>query len=387
MKEFEVGDKVKITDCNTNKMVGVEGTIVYVSAKDDLFNYLLRISTDDYKDVGWRIAEGYGCADIPYGLVADYEDDDRYTFWWVAPSEIESVEDEGEEMKSFELGETVRHKPTNCTGKIVYIEKNDAVPYLVRFDADSPYGWGMIENRDNVMHLPQSLIDDYIDEEDYKFWWSPAAFLEHVVTADKEEDEGEEKEVEEFHTNDRVYHTNFSSKGTIVYIDEGGTAPYLVRFDADVPDGWLMSNNKANFMQLPQKLYDTYKSNNDYCFWWATAAFLTHVKDEETTVDNEKMQHDIQKQLDEIVDKVDSEVGACEDTKYHDTHYKSCAIEPIEAMQVLLSKEQFKGFLLGNVLKYRLRAGHKDNALSDIDKAVRYEQWLTEFEEKGVITL
>lgn len=268
MKEFEVGDKVKITDCNTNKMVGVEGTIVYVSAKDDLFNYLLRISTDDYKDVGWRIAEGYGCADIPYGLVADYEDDDRYTFWWVAPSEIESVEDEGEEMKSFELGETVRHKTTNCTGKIVYIEKNDAVPYLVRFDADSPYGWGMIENRDNVMHLPQSLIDDYIDEEDYKFWWSPAAFLEHVVTADKEEE-------------------------SILSSDE----------------------------------------------------------------------------------------------KYHDKHYSACVVEPIIAMQHILTAEQFKGFLMGNAIKYRLRAGYKDDAKADIEKALRYEQWLKEFEEKGVITL
>lgn len=293
MKAFEVGDKVKIIDCNNDKMIGAEGTIVYVNTKCDINTYLLRISTDKYKDIGWRIEDGYGCACLPYGLVADYEDDARYTFWWVFPSEIALVED----------------------------------------------------------------------------------------------DEGEEKEMKEFHTNDRVYHTNFSSKGTIVYIDEGGSAPYLVRFDEDVPDGWLMSNNMANFMQLPQKLYDTYKSNNDYSFWWATAASLEHIKDEETTADNEDMQHDIQKQIDEIVDKVCIAVGADEDTKYHDTHYKSCVIEPIEAMQVFLSKEQFKGFLLGNALKYRLRAGHKDNALSDIDKAVRYEQWLKEFEEKGVITL
>lgn len=293
MKAFEVGDKVKIIDCNTDKMIGAEGTIVYVNTKCDINPYLLRISTDKYKDIGWRIEDGYGCSCFPYGLVADYEDDDRYTFWWVSPSEIALVED----------------------------------------------------------------------------------------------DEGEEKEMKEFHTNDRVYHTNFSSKGTIVYIDEGGIAPYLVRFDEDVLDGWLMSNNRNNFMQVPQKLYDTYKSNNDYCFWWATASSLEHIKDEETTTNNEKMRHDIQKQLDGIIDKVGIAVGVDEDTKYHDTHYKSCAIEPIEAMQVLLSKEQFKGFLLGNALKYRLRAGHKDNALSDVDKAVRYEQWLKEFEEKGVITL
>lgn len=72
---------------------------------------------------------------------------------------------------------------------------------------------------------------------------------------------------------------------------------------------------------------------------------------------------------------------------YHDKHYNGCIIEPILLMQWHLTKEQFEGFLLGNIIKYRVRAGHKDDAKKDIDKAMRYEQWLREFQEKGTITL
>lgn len=72
---------------------------------------------------------------------------------------------------------------------------------------------------------------------------------------------------------------------------------------------------------------------------------------------------------------------------YHDKHYNGCIIEPILLMQKHLTKEQFEGFLLGNIIKYRVRAGHKDDAKKDIDKAMRYEQWLREFQEHGTITL
>ena len=72
---------------------------------------------------------------------------------------------------------------------------------------------------------------------------------------------------------------------------------------------------------------------------------------------------------------------------YHDKHYNGCIIEPILLMQKHLTKDQFEGFLLGNIIKYRVRAGHKDDAKKDIDKAMRYEQWLREFQEHGTITL
>ena len=42
----------------------------------------------------------------------------------------------------------------------------------------------------------------------------------------------------------------------------------------------------------------------------------------------------------------------------------------------LLSTEEFIGFIKGNVIKYSVRAGKKDDAVKDIDKAIDYLGWL-----------
>lgn len=68
-----------------------------------------------------------------------------------------------------------------------------------------------------------------------------------------------------------------------------------------------------------------------------------------------------------------------DDGKYHDAHYASMAgLEPIELMQLVLTSDEFIGFLKGNIIKYTLRAGHKQGeaAEKDIAKAKRYKQWL-----------
>lgn len=63
------------------------------------------------------------------------------------------------------------------------------------------------------------------------------------------------------------------------------------------------------------------------------------------------------------------------------THYKKQGIEPIDLMRKNLSKEEFAGFLQGNVLKYMLRYKDK-NGLEDLKKAKTYLKWLIEEEEK-----
>ncbi len=68
-----------------------------------------------------------------------------------------------------------------------------------------------------------------------------------------------------------------------------------------------------------------------------------------------------------------------DDGKYHDAHYAHMAgLEPIELMQLVMSREEFTGFLKGNIIKYTMRAGHKQGeaAEKDIAKAKRYTQWL-----------
>lgn len=73
--------------------------------------------------------------------------------------------------------------------------------------------------------------------------------------------------------------------------------------------------------------------------------------------------------------------GCCGQTKdkFYDTHYAAMAgLEPIELMQLIMSRDEFIGFLKGNIIKYTMRAGHKqgETAEKDIAKAKRYKQWL-----------
>ena len=66
-----------------------------------------------------------------------------------------------------------------------------------------------------------------------------------------------------------------------------------------------------------------------------------------------------------------------EDPVDNPSHYKLFGtIEVIDMIKELLTEEEFRGYLKGNCLKYRLRAGKKDNIEQDIKKAMKYEEWL-----------
>ena len=66
-----------------------------------------------------------------------------------------------------------------------------------------------------------------------------------------------------------------------------------------------------------------------------------------------------------------------EDIVNKPNHYKLFGtVEVIDMIKELLTEEEFRGYLCGNVLKYRLRAGKKGDAAEDIAKALRYEAWL-----------
>lgn len=63
-------------------------------------------------------------------------------------------------------------------------------------------------------------------------------------------------------------------------------------------------------------------------------------------------------------------------------YYASNGLSPLEAFkQGLLSREETIGFIKGNVIKYTVRAGHKENASSDIVKAIDYLTHLKELYE------
>jgi len=55
-------------------------------------------------------------------------------------------------------------------------------------------------------------------------------------------------------------------------------------------------------------------------------------------------------------------------------HYKLFnGIQAVEIVARALTVEQYKGWCLGSILGYRLRAGKKDDALQDIAKANQFE--------------
>jgi hypothetical protein len=63
-------------------------------------------------------------------------------------------------------------------------------------------------------------------------------------------------------------------------------------------------------------------------------------------------------------------------------HYKVCeGLEVVDMIRAVLTPEQFRGYCLGNLIKYRMRAGKKTmSPMKDLGKAHVYETWLAEME-------
>ena len=57
-------------------------------------------------------------------------------------------------------------------------------------------------------------------------------------------------------------------------------------------------------------------------------------------------------------------------------HYKEMGVQPWAVMEAVLTKEEFIGFLKGNIIKYGMRAGKKDS--DDAGKARHYMMKLRE---------
>ena len=64
----------------------------------------------------------------------------------------------------------------------------------------------------------------------------------------------------------------------------------------------------------------------------------------------------------------------------HPSHYTDGGIETIDFIEAKLTPEEFRGYCVGNALKYMSRAGKKGDATTDLKKA----QWyLTRFTKEG----
>lgn len=67
----------------------------------------------------------------------------------------------------------------------------------------------------------------------------------------------------------------------------------------------------------------------------------------------------------------------------HPSHYNAGDVECIDALKALASREEYKGFLRLNAVKYLWRMGHKGDALEDLEKARWYlDRLISELEEE-----
>jgi len=65
-------------------------------------------------------------------------------------------------------------------------------------------------------------------------------------------------------------------------------------------------------------------------------------------------------------------IDRADDKQIGGSHYKKMGVQPWEAMESLLTFEEFIGFLKGNMIKYAMRQGLKDP--HDADKFRHYRQ-------------
>ena len=80
----------------------------------------------------------------------------------------------------------------------------------------------------------------------------------------------------------------------------------------------------------------------------------------------------------------EEEEGASPDVKSEQVHSPKHynVLEDIEAIQIIASSmtyEMFKGYCLGNILKYRLRCGAKDDVTQELAKADKYKELFAKY--------
>ena len=101
---------------------------------------------------------------------------------------------------------------------------------------------------------------------------------------------------------------------------------------------------------------------------------------EELEEENVKLRAKIEEQqttineLQSIINHCERKTGSGKKMKSEEpVYYNSNGLSPNRAFeQGLISKEEFIGFIKGNIIKYVVRCGKKGNPIEDIDKAIDY---------------
>jgi len=80
--------------------------------------------------------------------------------------------------------------------------------------------------------------------------------------------------------------------------------------------------------------------------------------------------------ISDIIEEEKRKMQKADDMQVGGNHYKAMDPQPWEVMQALLTPEEFRGFLKGNMIKYAMRQGKKDSP--DAGKYWHYKNKLSE---------
>jgi len=69
---------------------------------------------------------------------------------------------------------------------------------------------------------------------------------------------------------------------------------------------------------------------------------------------------------------------SADDVQIGGRHYVDMPVQPWDVMETVLTPEEFRGFLKGNIIKYSMRQGKKGDADLDGEKAKHYMTKLRE---------
>ena len=81
-----------------------------------------------------------------------------------------------------------------------------------------------------------------------------------------------------------------------------------------------------------------------------------------------------------MADKYEHQLNGtrADDIQAGGAHYKNMGVQPWTVMEALLTKEEFVGYLKGNLIKYAMRQGKKDSP--DAEKWHHYKMKLKEIQ-------
>lgn len=97
---------------------------------------------------------------------------------------------------------------------------------------------------------------------------------------------------------------------------------------------------------------------------------------------DDKMETDILEPYNHQTDHIKNVSEQLKDDVNSPLHYNSGKVECIEAIEAMLTPDEYIGYLRGNSFKYRWRFRYKGKPVEDLQKADWYEARLEEFLKK-----